>query len=354
MYTERDADRFNSSTITMYCTRSSTGPQEPQAPLPSLAPFGTPHSCLTHQPALHQPALVLRHPRRRRCRQYRSHLQHRLCLRARPAHAPALHHHHPFPTPTTPHATKGEEAELADASLLWIAVGAGGVVSISCRRAQVQGEKDPDRPIYKIYVNNAYIQEEDGGIKVLSNGKIVDDKEPSQVQDWVNSLFKYGPSPPAGDEAAEANVTMNSAEPLTVECKRGPSVKYASPARFGVLTNGSIMREPPCPSSSSSSSSKPQEDAANEDFKYRDLSETTSNSTTDSTASTFTAKADLPPPPPPPPLMETSLTVRNSAIKTTTAISTSSLNLRLRRRLTHTCNLAIRSSPYNLESTNWN
>ena len=225
----------------------------------------------------------------------------------------------------------------------------------------MQGEKDPDRPIYKIYVNNASIQEEDGGIKVLSNGKIVDDKEPSQVQDWVNSLFKYGPSPPAGDEAAEANVTMNSAEPLTVECKRGPSVKYAgpsikyaSPARFGVLTNGSIMREPPCPSSSSSSSSKPPEDAANEDFKYRDLSETTSNSTTDSTASTFTAKADLPPPPPPPPLMETSLTVRNSAIKTTTAISTSSLNLRLRRRLTHTCNLAIRSSPYNLESTNCN
>ena len=57
------------------------------------------------------------------------------------------------------------------------------MVSIPCRRAQVQGEKDPDRPIYKIYVNNAYIQEEDGGIKVLSNGKIVDDKEPSQVQD---------------------------------------------------------------------------------------------------------------------------------------------------------------------------
>ena len=69
-------------------------------------------------------------------------------------------------------------------------MGAGGVVSISCRRAQVQGEKDPDRPIYKIYVNNAYIQEEDGEIKVLSNGKIVDDKEPSQVQEWVNSLSK--------------------------------------------------------------------------------------------------------------------------------------------------------------------
>ena len=61
----------------------------------------------------------------------------------------------------------------------------------------------------KIHLKNAYIQE-DGGIKVLSNGKIVHNKEPSQVQEWVNSLFKYGPSPSAGDEAAEANVTMNS------------------------------------------------------------------------------------------------------------------------------------------------
>ena len=111
------------------------------------------------------------------------------------------------------------------------------------------------------------------------------------------------------------------------------------------------MREPLCPSSSSS---EPHEDAANENFKYRDLFETTSNSTTDGTASIFTATADLPPPPPQPPLMATSLTVRNSTIKTTTAISTSSLNFRLRRPLTHTCNLALRSSPYNLESTNRN
>ena len=73
----------------------------------------------------------------------------------------------------------------------------------------MQGEKYPDRPINKIHLKNAYMQE-DGGIKVLSNGKIVHNKEPSQVQEWVNSLFKYGPSPSAGDEAAEANVTMNS------------------------------------------------------------------------------------------------------------------------------------------------
>lgn len=50
-----------------------------------------------------------------------------------------------------------------------------------CRRGQGRAEKDPDRPVYKIYVNNAYIQEEDGEIKVVSNGKLVDDKEPSQV-----------------------------------------------------------------------------------------------------------------------------------------------------------------------------
>ena len=50
-----------------------------------------------------------------------------------------------------------------------------------CKRARANAEKDPDRPIYKIYVNNAYIQEEDGEIKVVSNGKAMDDKDPGQV-----------------------------------------------------------------------------------------------------------------------------------------------------------------------------
>ncbi|KAK7077348.1 hypothetical protein SK128_006370, partial [Halocaridina rubra] len=74
---------------------------------------------------------------------------------------------------------------------VWVAVGVGvggiilAVIMVMiciccCKRSQEGDEKDPDRPIYKIYVNNAYIQEEDGEIKVVSNGKLVDDKEPSQ------------------------------------------------------------------------------------------------------------------------------------------------------------------------------
>ena len=193
MYTERDADRFNSSTITMYCTRSSTGPQEPQArPRCRASRRSAPRTrfSLTNMPF--------------------TNLRWFFAIRAvdaanntgrissivsafvpDPPTPPlsTITTHSPRPqmillltlTPTTPHATEGEEAEFANTGLLWIAVGAGGMVSISCRRAQVQGEKDLGRPIYKIYVNNASVQEEGGGIKVLSNEKIVDDKEPSQV-----------------------------------------------------------------------------------------------------------------------------------------------------------------------------
>ncbi|MPC40385.1 Calcium-activated chloride channel regulator 1 [Portunus trituberculatus] len=104
-----------------------------------------------------------------------------------------------------------------------------------------------------------------------------------------------------GGEPGEP-ITAPPEAPL-VECRPRASVKYASPVRFGVLTNGSIMRDG-CQSSSSTSSSKPSEDTSNEDVKYRDLSETTSNSTTDggasaaSTATTDTVPLPLPPPPP--------------------------------------------------------
>lgn len=56
-------------------------------------------------------------------------------------------------------------------------------------RGSGRAEKEPDRPVYKIYVNNAYIQEDDGEIKVVSNGKLVDEKEPSQVSFDLLSLF---------------------------------------------------------------------------------------------------------------------------------------------------------------------
>lgn len=78
---------------------------------------------------------------------------------------------------------------------MWVAVGvvlgamalaiAVVVLCMCCCRRGGRAEKDPDRPVYKIYVNNAYIQEEDGEIKVVSNGKLVDDKEPSQVRRGV-------------------------------------------------------------------------------------------------------------------------------------------------------------------------
>ena len=89
---------------------------------------------------------------------------------------------------------------------VWVAVGVvvgGVVVAVTvvalcvccCRRDRGKAEKDPDRPVYKIYVNNAYIQEEDGEIKVVSNGKLVDDKEPSQVCvafHYVNYFNSFG------------------------------------------------------------------------------------------------------------------------------------------------------------------
>lgn len=53
---------------------------------------------------------------------------------------------------------------------------------ICCRRARLRRSKDPERPIYKIYVNNAYIQEEDGEIKVVSKEKSITEKDPTQVR----------------------------------------------------------------------------------------------------------------------------------------------------------------------------
>ncbi|KAK7083989.1 hypothetical protein SK128_002951 [Halocaridina rubra] len=119
------------------------------------------------------------------------------------------------------------------------------------------------------------------------------DVEGARVQEWVNSLSKFG-SNDFGGENGDNPATATEA-PL-VECRPRASLKYSSPVRFGVLTNGSIMRET-CASSSSTSSSKPSDDPAHEDFKYRDLSETTSNSTTDGGASA--SSAEVPPPPPP-------------------------------------------------------
>ncbi|XP_063848603.1 uncharacterized protein LOC135093337 isoform X1 [Scylla paramamosain] len=331
MYTEHDAlseHRFNTSTIAVYCIT-----QDLRTPTPPPAPYGTPQHCLTELPF--------------------TNLRWYFAIRAidaanntgsisnvvsafvpdlpttSPSNTPVSHEFSniqtvimsTIPSPDDPsgNTTSSPNDRVTAATpdwRVWVAVGVvvGGVVVAvvvvalcvcCCRRDQGRAEKDPDRPVYKIYVNNAYIQEEDGEIKVVSNGKLVDDKEPSQVQEWVNSLSKFGSSDVYGCEPGEP-ITAPPEAPL-VECRPRASVKYASPVRFGVLTNGSIMRDG-CQSSSSTSSSKPSEDTSNEDVKYRDLSETTSNSTTDggasaaSTATTDTVPLPLPPPPPPPPL----------------------------------------------------
>lgn len=103
----------------------------------------------------------------------------------------------------------------------------------------------------------------------------------------MNSLDKYSsvdPSPK--EETHDTSVDVQ-------ESSHQSSSKFPKPVRFGVLTNGSIMRELPA-SSSSSSSSKPSDEPAGDDYKYKDLSETISNSTTDgATASTSSAATEL-------------------------------------------------------------
>ncbi|XP_068231070.1 calcium-activated chloride channel regulator 1-like [Palaemon carinicauda] len=330
MYTERSAlseEKFNTSTISVYCITDDL-----RAPTKTPSVYGTPQYCLTELPF--------------------TNLRWYFAIRAvdsanntgkisnvvtafvpdPPTNPP------PTSTVSEPPAniqtvmmstitsanprnsqTMGNETNIDQSKSaahdwrVWVAVGVGvgGIILAvivviicicCCKKNRQNDEKDPDRPIYKIYVNNAYIQEEDGEIKVVSNGKLMDDKEPSQVQEWVNSLSKFGSNEFGGDNG-DTNAATTEA-PL-VECRPRASMKYSSPVRFGVLTNGSIMRET-CASSSSTSSSKPSDDPANEDFKYRDLLETTSNSTTDGGASASSTEV---PPPPPPPIIDNSTSI---------------------------------------------
>nr|XP_045591844.1 calcium-activated chloride channel regulator 1-like [Procambarus clarkii] len=322
MYSERGAlseERFNTSTIAVYCIS-----EDLQAPAQTPASYGTAQHCLTHLPFTNLrwyfairavdssnntgrisnivSAFVPDPPTTPPPTSHPASSVQTVIMSTITAGSP----HHPH---THSNATSRDHSKSASYGWrVWVAVGVGvgGIILAlgmvlacvcCCRTNPTIGEKDPDRPVYKIYVNNAYIQEEDREIKVVSNGKLVDDNEPSQVQEWVNSLSKFGSPDVYGGEPGEAPAASTDA-PL-VECRPRASVKYSSPVRFGVLTNGSIMREA-CPSSSSTSSSKPSDDPGNEDLKYRDLSETTSNSTTDGGASAAsTATTDTVPPPPP-------------------------------------------------------
>lgn len=89
---------------------------------------------------------------------------------------------------------------VAGAAILGLLmVGAAAIACICCCRKakERRKEKDPDRPVYKIYVNNAYIQEDDGEIKVVSNGQFTDDKKRSgQVcGGLLSSILTISPLP---------------------------------------------------------------------------------------------------------------------------------------------------------------
>ncbi|CAL4155598.1 unnamed protein product, partial [Meganyctiphanes norvegica] len=323
MYTERSvfsSDRFDSSTISVYCIKGNL-----QTPAQNPSLYGTPEHCVTEIPF--------------------SNIRWYFGIRAVDASnnsgqvsnivsvfIPELTTTQPPPSTSTSSSTvqtvlmvtftttqepkknkienitsPGLEDTLSDWQI-WMAasIAVGAVIllvlfmmiCVCCYRRRDKS-KDPDRPIYKIYVNNAYIQEEDGEIKVVSNGKLVDDKDSREVppvQEWVNSLSKYASD--GGVYTGDPDDSSPTQNDLGLLEERGPqsSVKYPSPVRFGVLTNGSIMRD--IIASSSSTSSKPSDESTPEDFKYRDLSETnSSNSTSDGTASaTSTTTNDLPPP----------------------------------------------------------
>lgn len=84
-----------------------------------------------------------------------------------------------------------------------------------------------DRPVYKIYVNNAYIQEEDGELRIVTpDGRVIQRGSP-----WFSTL-------PRGRSLN--NLDGNSINDLTNMHWSLPRSK-TSPHRHKVLTNGSIM-----------------------------------------------------------------------------------------------------------------
>merc|ERR1739838_1120841 len=83
-----------------------------------------------------------------------------------------------------------------------------------------------------------------------------------------------------------------------MEMRQPNPVKFPSPVRFGIRTNGSInMRDKS--TFLSNSSAKLSEAPTSEDCRYQDYCETTSDSATDGGTSASTATtAEFPPPPP--------------------------------------------------------
>ncbi|CAL4109396.1 unnamed protein product, partial [Meganyctiphanes norvegica] len=317
MYTERDAfeneSSFNTSAIAVYCTN-----EDIQTPLQNPASYGTFEHCITELPFTNTRwyfairAIDASYNTGRISNVVSAFVPEITTTETPIPYEPTVGIFSNETDVLEDNELTGNSTQLsvAENGMDWrvltaVGVSIGGLIlagvvvllCICCCRRQ-DDSKDPNRPIYKIYVNNAYIQEEDGEIKVVSNGKITDEKEHGKVpkvQEWVNSLSKYGSS---GTMYDQNNVITNPNETHMMEVRQPAPVKFPSPVRFGIRTNGSInMRDKS--TLSSNSSSKPSDAPTPEDFKYQDFSETNSDSTTDGGTSASTATtAEFPPPPP--------------------------------------------------------
>jgi len=101
-------------------------------------------------------------------------------------------------------------------------------------QADGASEEQRERPVYKIYVNNAYIQEEDGELKIVTpDGRIIQRASP-----WFSSSSA---TLPRGRSLTRLDDSAGSSDLNQLHHWSLPRSK-TSPHRHKVLTNGSIMQ----------------------------------------------------------------------------------------------------------------
>ena len=101
-------------------------------------------------------------------------------------------------------------------------------------QADGASEEQRERPVYKIYVNNAYIQEEDGELKIVTpDGRIIQRASP-----WFSSSSA---TLPRGRSLTRLDESAGSSDLNHLHHWSLPRSK-TSPHRHKVLTNGSIMQ----------------------------------------------------------------------------------------------------------------
>ena len=101
-------------------------------------------------------------------------------------------------------------------------------------QADGASEEQRERPVYKIYVNNAYIQEEDGELKIVTpDGRIIQRSSP-----WFSSSSA---TLPRGRSLTRLDDSAGSSDLNHLHHWSLPRSK-TSPHRHKVLTNGSIMQ----------------------------------------------------------------------------------------------------------------